>query len=185
MAVRIAFSRNDKMIGSWLIRWGISEGFFSLAPVSHFIAIFDEKLVFESNLERGVHFTDLLEFRKKNTIACSFRLKKELSLQEEEAIYQSLLKTVVGKPYDLSALLYLGWRVFLKKFFNKPLPEDNKFNWNDQFFCVETVCALNKELVEQVNIAIFPQLEADMIDPWLLCQKMKSNPNLEEISGGA
>lgn len=183
--MRIAFSRNDKMIGSWLIRWGIGEDFFSLAPVSHFIVIFDEKLVFESNLERGVHISDLAHFRSKNTIVCSFRLKQELKLQEEEAIYQALLKSVVGKSYDLSALLYLGWRVFLKKFFKKPLPENNKFNWNDQFFCVETVCALNKELVEQVNVSIFPQLEADMIDPWTLCQIMKNNSNLEELGGGA
>lgn len=178
--MKLAFSKNPRLIGSLLIQWGMADGFFELAPVSHFIVIFDEKLVFESNLSKGVHVCSLRDFLDgHNEIAYSFRLKNDLTLEQEEAIYQSVVKQCVGKSYDLSALFYLGWRVFLKKFFNKPIPEDNEWNWNEQFFCVETILPICEAIKETTGISLFPNLESDMLDPMRLCELMKQNQNLE------
>lgn len=173
--MRIAFSRNNCAIGSFIIRWGISDGLFSLAPASHFIVIFDEKLVLHSNLHGGVHVESLESFVKSSEVVESFRLKNKLKLEDEEAIYQTLVHRIVGKAYDFAALFYISWRVFLKKFFKKPMPETNPWNLNDQFFCVETISELNKVLCERTQVRLFSDLEASIVDPFSLLQRMREN----------
>src|SRR6266404_761401 len=93
---------------SKFIRWGLDE------PVSHFAIMFDNKLIFQSNL-LGVHPEGIYQFQKSGSIL--FRIDLKLSLVQEEAVYQNLLKHYEGQAYDYPGFFYFIYRAVLHKLF--------------------------------------------------------------------
>jgi hypothetical protein len=121
--------KNNK-IGSKLIRWGTS------GKASHFAVEFDKKVILESTMLSGVRLNTSFEFKKHNDIVYSLEIT--CSLEQEEEIYQAMIKGIVDKyRYDYAAILYFTYRVFLKKIFNKPIPEENKYDDVHAYMCIE------------------------------------------------
>src|SRR3972149_5686290 len=102
---------------SVLIRWGLNE------PVSHFAIVFDDFLVFHSNLV-GVHMVSMNRFLK-STAQIVYEKNYAMVLEDEEAIYRAIISKHDGEPYDFGAFFYFIWRVLLHKFFKTPVPATN------------------------------------------------------------
>ncbi len=123
---------------SKLIRWGLNE------PVSHMAIVFDEKLVFHSNF-KGIHIEWFETFKRDNEIVLEIDIKTDL--YNEEKTYQSIITAYDGKGYDYLGLVYLIYKGFMHKLFNKSLPTDNKWASNNKYFCIEII-----KLFEQIDI---------------------------------
>lgn len=132
LAMKIIWTKSSLPL-SKLIRWGLKE------ESSHIAIVFDDKIVFQSNLF-GVHIDWFNSFKKKCTIV--YEIEQKLPLEQEEAIYQAIINKDDGKSYDYKAFAYFIWCGILKKFFNKPLPAVNKWNNVDSFICVELLSLL-------------------------------------------
>lgn len=126
--MKVLFTKNPSLIGSRAIMWGLDE------PCSHVAMVFFQSIVFHSTLA-GIHLEPLVTFLEKNEIV--YEIDIEVKHGKERELFDKVSKERFGGSYDMSAFLYFGWRVFLKKFFNKPLPLSNKFNSRRDEFCVE------------------------------------------------
>lgn len=123
---------------SKLIMWGLNE------PVSHFAICFDDKIVFHSDLT-GMHISWKASFDKTHETIYSITL--DLPLEQEEAIYQSVITEYDGAGYDYGAFAYFCWRAALYKFFNTPLPDTNPWGSATRFLCDEEIQVLPTEIV--------------------------------------
>lgn len=134
---------------SKMIRWLLDE------PVSHFGIVFDNGIVFHSNL-LGVH----LDWYKHFETTCDivYNIEMSLSLQEEELIYLNILNKYTGKPYDFKALFYFAYRALLLKLFNKGLPTKNEWEDSGALLCTELAGVLPSSIlpnsVSQEDLAI-------------------------------
>lgn len=113
---------------SKFIRWLFNE------QCSHFAIIFDDKIVFHSNLT-GVHLNWSSNFLNHNKIIHILE-KNDLSIEQEENIYQNCLP-LEGNPWDFKAGIYLMYRGLLYKFLNIPFPSKNYLGDKKWFFCTE------------------------------------------------
>ena len=132
------------MILSRLIRWMTGE------PVSHFAMVFDDKLVVHSNLF-GVHLEWYKSFKSHHEIV--LRLNKDMSLEEEESIYQSILDAYDGYGYDFSGLLFFGYRLILKMFLGTPMPIKNEWGSDRKFLCTELFVKLPPSIIGEGNFS--------------------------------
>ena len=125
---------------SKLIMWGLDE------PVSHFAIALDDKIVFHSDLT-GLHIVWKNTFDKtRKTI---FEYDLALPLEQEEAIYQSILNQYDGSSYDFGAFIYFGWRALLRKAFKKEMPQNNPWGNKNHFLCDEIIQLLPVEFIGQ------------------------------------
>lgn len=130
--MKILFTKSSLPL-SKLIRWGFNE------PTSHVAIMFDNKLVFQSNL-LGVGLEGIYRFQAAAEIV--FTIDVPMNLKSEEQIYQNLLSQYDGKSYDFKAFAYFGYRVILKKLFGKPMPDKNSWQRPDAFLCDGLLAAL-------------------------------------------
>lgn len=124
---KVLFCRSESVI-SKMITW------FTGEPVSHAalaICLCDVELVFHSNL-LGVSITTMSHFKKKYAI-----------LAETAPINLPITFEDISKKesswYDIMALLWLGSRFALKKFFRIPIPKANLWQVTGMFTCTELV----------------------------------------------
>lgn len=115
---------------SKVIMWGLDE------PVSHFAVLFDDKIVFHSNLS-GIHIQWFNTFKK--TCQIIHEIEYNPGLEKEEEIFQAILDAHDGKGYDFGAFAYFAWRAALLKFLKKPLPETNPWGSKDRYLCDEVI----------------------------------------------
>lgn len=111
------------------IMWALNE------PVSHFAIVFDNKIVFHSDL-MGVRLAWLPSFLKTHEIV----FEKDFpgtTLDLEEEVYQSIITKFDGSSYDYKAFLYFTWRALLFKLFKTPIPHKNAWGTNSSFLCTE------------------------------------------------
>src|SRR3989344_4080601 len=124
--IKLVFTKSNAPL-SKLIRWGLKE------PVSHAAIVFDDKIVFHSNL-LGVDLISYQNFIKKVDVL--FELKFNLSLEEEEEIYQNI-SIRDGNSYDFKAFSYFIKCGLQYRIYNKPLPIYNPWNSKEKFLCGE------------------------------------------------
>lgn len=141
---------------SKLIMWGLNE------PVSHFAVVFDDKIVFHSDL-LGVRLAWFPSFMKTHEIVEEMDFPS-LKLDLEEEVYQSIITNFDGKSYDYGAFLYFCWRGVLWKLFDKPLPSKNAWGSEDAFLCDE----LAKVLPDWVVPPEIKAMDIGMISPYKL-----------------
>ena len=145
---------------SQLIRWALKE------PVSHFAIVFDDKIVFHSNL-LGCHVEWFGTFKKKCTVV--YEVEYKLPLEVEESIYQQIISENDKKWYDYRAFAYFAWRALLFMLFKTPFPKVNKWNDGDSFLCTGLISKLPKEH--------FPGLcnitDSEMTSPYQAYLKLK------------
>lgn len=136
----VVFTRNSSVL-SRLIRWAFDE------PVSHVAFVFDSKFVIHSNL-LGVQFDWFKTFSKKSEAV--FYKDFDLTLENEEKVYQSLLERFDEDGYDYKAFVYFAWSALLSKMLKVPMPKNNKYNGRG-FLCTELYGALPSWLVPKVD----------------------------------
>lgn len=138
MSAWIVFSNNDK-IGSKIISWGSAKGIQSTKVPSHFSYVFKETYVLESRLTSGVHADEWENFKSRNKIVAIFDVSEEIEKKHGKwyVYYKNLYKKIINKSYDWKGLLYLAFYQARWKFFNKNIPQSNKKNNPDKYFCVE------------------------------------------------
>lgn len=178
--MRILFTKN-KTPGSLLIRFGTGDSKWEMAPHSHVAILFDDSLVFHSTLSSGVHLQWLDKFKESRTIVNSLEPQMDLALPEEEAIYQDIINTYKGRKYDISGTLFLAWRFFLKKFFDKPMPTRNELGDDSALFCTELVDALSNEFCTRLGINLYSKtIDPEMLDPYTLYKLLVESGKVKE-----
>jgi hypothetical protein len=131
--MKILFTRNSLPL-SRLIRWVLKE------PVSHLAIVFDDHLVFHSNL-MGVHLEWFNSFKKHHEIVYEVTLFG-MTLEQEERTYRAIVDQFDGAPYDFKGLLYFGVRGFLWRLFGTPFPAHNPWGSRRAFLCTEVIGTL-------------------------------------------
>lgn len=137
---------------SRFIRWGLKE------PCSHVVIIFDDKIVFHSNL-KGAHVEWFNTFKKHVEIV--HQIEYRLPLEEEEAVYQSIIDANDQTPYDFKAFGYFIWSALLYRFKGRAFPAKNPWGSPNANFCTG--------LVSRIPVEAIPGMEkvkdGDMMSP--------------------
>jgi hypothetical protein len=122
----IIFTKNNSL-GSKLIRWVTGE------PVSH-VALWFPKIgfIYHSTAAHGTAFTPDKKFFRTSTVIYSTFIKLE---------NLSFISDTYGKPYDFFALLYLGFKIVLKRLGWGDVGE-NVWNSSGMFICTELITKL-------------------------------------------
>ncbi len=156
--MKIAFTRSGLPL-SKVIRWGLKE------PVSHVCIIFDDKLVFQSNL-LGVGLEGI--YRLQSAAEIIYTIDVPLVPEVEEAIYNNLLQHYDGKPYDYGAFAYFTYRASLHRAFGMPFPPKNIWNKPDDFLCDGLLKALldTPDLPSWLKEAILSLGDIEMKSPY-------------------
>ena len=137
-------------------------------PVSHFGIVFDNGIVFHSNL-LGTHIEWYGSFIKKcDTV---YSIDYTMSLEEEEAVYLNILNTYDGVGYDYGALFYFAYRGLLYKIANIEFPKTNKFQSSSKLLCTELAGCLPDNIVS----ANIKNEDLSIISPYKLYLKISKN----------
>lgn len=121
-------------IGSRIIRWGLGEA------ASHFAIMLDGGPVVESDLARGFHLTDRLEFLASHDIVKMLPLSAGSQLLDMQIITKVIL-ALKFQSYDRPGFLYFSWRALLRKLLGIPFPSRNNWQKDDLLLCVEVLYA--------------------------------------------
>ena len=126
----------SKLPLSVAIRWLLKE------PVSHFAVVFDDRLVFHSNL-----FGTNLQWFDNFKDSCNIVYIKDfrLTLREEEEVYQNLIK-FGNRSYDWSAFFKLLFWGLKKKLTGKDIPMFKDKSGNAHL-CTDIAHALPERVV--------------------------------------
>ncbi len=136
--IKYLFTRSN-LIGSRLISYGTKYDFQKTeeAP-SHFAILFFDRIILHSNFANGVHLDSFYRFKQKNQVVCAVRREKcEMGRIECMLLFDQLDRRAMSAEYDWPAILYFIWRIFLKWFLNKPMPDKNKWESENKWFCNE------------------------------------------------
>jgi len=130
---------NNKLIGSRLIsKVSKYKGQTYCETPSHFGILFFDRVVLHSNFANGVHFEPFYFFKKKNNIVRAFHKRDcKLSRIESTLMFDQLTQKAYGASYDFMAVAYFTFRLALKWLFNRPIPDKNKWEVSDKWFCNE------------------------------------------------
>lgn len=154
MKLHIIFSKNNK-IGSRFISWSTQYlGNFQATP-SHVAILVNERWVLESTLEAGVRILPYNTWNKLNHEVAKIQITNNILFKR----IKFLFKKIGVKKYDWPGVIYLGWRIFLNKYFKKPIPTINKWERPNKYFCTEV-------------IGYILDMDLDMVTPIQLLNKL-------------
>lgn len=136
--IKYLFTHND-LIGSKLISSATKHSFQKTKDTpSHSAILFNDRWVFHSNFANGCYIEPYYSFKKKNKIVEAFRYNNcDISHTECTLLQDDLITKVYGSKYDWFAIAYFIYRIILKKLFGMPIPEKNKWEVADRWFCNE------------------------------------------------
>ena len=169
--MRLLFVRADK-IGSRIIRWGLSE------PASHVAVEFNTSDLVYHSYVIGIRAATKRHFHANYDVvsSVSFNLTED---QDRKCFTDFFDSIPVKQSYDYPALMYFGWRAFLKKYFNHDFPRFNTWQKTEGFLCTEATYLLAEVLAQRLGIMILPEdKDLAMVTPSqlyaLLCDKIKA-----------
>lgn len=134
--VDILFSKNNK-IGSKAIQWGTKHQYNLPTTPSHVAILIKDRWVLESTLFTGVRVIPYKEWKKINKELHRFNYSKI-----EYSIIKNIFKKIQGKKYDWLGVTYLALKLIMNKFFKKRIPQENKWESSDKYFCSEATAEL-------------------------------------------
>ena len=133
VSVHALFSKND-LIGSKLISWGTKHLASKLTDVpSHTALLVNDRWVHESTGHSGVRVISYDKWLSIN------KEVDKVSLESRE--YQEIAdeyRKIKDKAYDYLGIFYFGI-VIIPTFFGVKLPEKNKWESPNRFFCSEVL----------------------------------------------
>lgn len=105
---------------------------------SHMALVFGQRFMVEARGADGVHLNFFSTFLKDNEIIEIYDYKRgnEVGLQDRKLIIEACLK-YHGKKYDFIGVLWFAFYIIRKWAFGTPLPEENKWDGENRFFCSE------------------------------------------------
>lgn len=120
--------------GSRLIRWGLN------SDCSHFAVAFDEVSGHDSGIVfhsygKGTQVVFLQKFLAFYTVLHALEPASPLTLVEEEAAYQSIIKYEADRDYDYPALAWFAWRGVLKKLLGWKIDGVNRWQRSEARLC--------------------------------------------------
>lgn len=107
--------------------------------------------MFESNL-LGTH-PKFYRTAKQHTKVVT-ELELNLTLVEEDALWNKIVDTYDGKDYDFPGFFYLSWRVLLYKLFKCSLPKKNVLAKTGMHLCVAVLDAVDEYLPTELQSAL-------------------------------
>lgn len=135
--IKYLFTNSD-LIGSRAISGFTHYKFQKPSETPSHFAILYGSFVFHSNFADGVHIEPYYFFKKKNKTVRAFQKRGcKLSKIECELMFEQLIERAYGRKYDYWAVLYFAFRIILKRLFNKPIPDKNKWDVKNKWFCNE------------------------------------------------
>lgn len=144
--MRLVWTRSSSPL-SKLIRWITGD------ECSHFAFVFESRasgLMFQSNL-LGTHPKFWVTEKKRFEVVHEKVL--DLSIEQEDAIWELIVQKYDGKGYDFGGALFLGWCKLKQRILKSPLPTKNKWANDDKFFCDEVYDIFNHiEGVQKINV---------------------------------
>jgi len=144
--IKCLFLKNN-LIGSRLIAWGTRRPGQKLDSIpSHCAFLFivnGEERIIDSTLMSGVRETTLEEiighYELIETIDLGF------SEQESYKYLEKARAKLVGRMYDVTAVIYFSVRVLLFKFFGIPIPTKSFIQFKFMWFCSEVYGFFSKK----------------------------------------
>ena len=161
-------------IGSRAIRWALDE------PCSHFAMVFDERengygIVFHSHLS-GVSFDWFRNFYTTNRIVVALR-PKNITLSDEERLYQSIVSRFYGKKYDKKQFLEFAYYALRRKATGSEIPSTSRFGKKDAFLCTEISAGIKEAKPEYFG----SPFSGDLITPYQLYFSMLKSNHIEPV----
>lgn len=132
VTVEALFSHND-LIGSKVIYKGSKHLAPELPNISHTAILVNGRWVHESTGHSGVRVISYDKWKEINTEVAKIKL--------EDREYQDIAdqyRKILGKEYDYLGVCYLGLCI-IPTFFGKKLPEKNKWESPNKYFCCEVL----------------------------------------------
>lgn len=140
VTIHYLFSKND-LFGSKLISWGTKHLSVRRNIPSHVAILVQNRWVHESTAQKGVRVISYDKWKTFNQeIAKVSYPLNNIEYQEIKNIFRS----IKDKKYDWLGVIYFGFQVALNKFFHKPIPQENKWDDPNKYFCSEAVEKLTK-----------------------------------------
>ena len=165
----------NEMIGSKIIRWGLSE------PCSHFAIGFFETTsmatVLESRLSDGVSTVTYDSFKERNQIV--HLLQADISYQDEINLFNWIYEATKGVKYDRKAILFWVFVGLKMKILGSELPPRNKFNDDEMLYCVEVLEELEEYLLS-IGIDI-SEIDVSMVSPEMAYKLLKKSDHLRDL----
>lgn len=152
--MKFVVTKSNTILGR-LITWGLNE------PVSHFSIVFDNKLVISSNL-LGVHLSWFPTLMKSSLTM--YEIEVPMDLAREEEIYQSIITSFDGAPYDFKQFFKFLWAGFKFKFFKIPIDTTKTSIQNNAYLCTEIIQVLPDWVVSLDT----KQKTLGLVSPWYL-----------------
>lgn len=164
--IELLFTTSDYKF-SRLARWALD------SDCSHFAVRFDRRVIFHSNF-LGVHIEPWDTFKQHNAVVHCLTINTTPSLEQEEELWQRLIRLNYGQPYDYGAMLFLGLNLIGKRLFNLPLSKNNLWMAKESFICTELLESLSGL---KLGSATFPDLgNVEMTKPHDLYLELSGLP---------
>ena len=136
VSVHYLFSKNS-LIGSKIISWGTSHLHNTPETPSHIAVLINHRWVFESTMNSGIRILTYKKWLKINK-----EVAKIPGDKREYVDIKKIFRAVKNKKYDKLGVAYLSYHIALNKFFKKEIPERNKWEDPNKYFCCEAVAKL-------------------------------------------
>jgi hypothetical protein len=134
--VEYLFSKNKK-VGSLAIRLftlHLSYLGFKDTP-SHAAILINGRWVHESTLSSGVTVMTYKKWLQSNTVVSKILCENKLEYSKVKENFRN----TKGKSYDWPGVLYLAFFIFLNLILGISIPENNKWNSKNRYFCTEVL----------------------------------------------
>ena len=133
--VHALFSHN-KMIGSKIIAQGTKHLAPGESKCSHVALLVNNRWVHEATMKSGVRVLSYDLWSKINEEVA----RMELNPREYQEV-ADLFRDIMGRKYDWPGILFLGLCI-IGTFFGLKLPEKNKWESKNKYFCCEVLAYL-------------------------------------------
>ena len=139
MKIDYLFSKRNKF-GSLLISWASKfEGLSLLYIPSHIAVLIDETIVIESTFFTGIRIIPYSHWQVKNIelykIPCENKYRRSKDIL-------SKAYSLWGKGYDWLGIMFFGVSFIKLILFGDKLPNENKWQNKNRYFCSEFVAML-------------------------------------------
>ena len=138
VTVEYLFSNSD-LIGSKAIVFGTAHLYPHIPKEkvpSHISMLINGRWVHESTLENGVSVMSLEKWLIKNKIVARIPCKQSTREYNE---LKDIFRSIKGKKYDYPGVSYLGICLAGNKFIGTTIPDENKWEKPNRYFCCEAV----------------------------------------------
>ena len=129
------FVKKEKW-GAKLIRWGTKRPGQSMEDTpSHMGTVMNGMWSIDATLTAGVNMDYFPVYMEEYKEVAIYRDLGEI--RKPSQVAADMMKKSRRAGYDFKAILYYAWRRALEKFFKIPMPEKNRWESEDRWFCNE------------------------------------------------